>query len=504
MNLTHIVQESELNKHIDIFGFPLLSAKDEFNTMLASPWCSSKLVLSKKQDQIRFLRKHKDKTQVLLDQLALLKDSEATVKNYKPNESSKIADGQIFFLGEHTKALNFIPYFITFCVFLKVWVAPILALLTPLFLAITPYLIMTTIMDMPITWDMYTVLMKQMVFGIQTGEPWRLKHYAQALWTFLSVAQGMISPFITAYHTRNLDAEIVKRGESLLHIHSVVKSVLDTLREMGCPGIDTLVLPDIPYEPHEAVAWMTAEPLGIQFLWKIIGRLTIMFRIAVDEQWSPVNFNSQNKTLELSNFSDLAIKSSKTQVKSSICLHEHSLLTGPNRGGKSSCLRGILQQVILGQVTGFTYEAVGKWCPFQLIFTRLKSRDTAGKESLFEMEVRFASQIIKTLKHTKQNSLVLIDELFHSTNPPDAEISAKLFLEQLWSFRTGKSIISTHIFSLCETEQKAPIQTFCCNAELQSSGKLKYSYEMTEGGICRVSSVREVLSEAGLVRLNEN
>jgi DNA mismatch repair ATPase MutS len=180
-------------------------------------------------------------------------------------------------------------------------------------------------------------------------------------------------------------------------------------------------------------------------------------------------------------------------------LKGHGLLTGPNRGGKSSALRAILQQVFLGQVTGFTYEAKGSWKPFTLIFSRLKSRDTAGKESLFEMEVRHASAILSTINRVKKNTLVLIDELFHSTNPPDAETSAKLFLELLWKHDTVKSIISTHIFSLCDTKQITPIQTFCCNAKENPDGSLEYSYQITEGGVCRVSSVKEVLKESGMV-----
>jgi hypothetical protein len=502
MNLSYIVQESELINHIDKFQFCLQAGNDEFKNMLLGPWCSSKQVLLQRAETIEILRNNPERLNYIYNSLKSLQESEKILKSHIPNESSKVAEGQIFFQGEATKCLNFIPYFLVISVFLKVWVAPCLALLTPLLLAIMPYVIMTAVMDMNITWEMYTILMKQMVLGLHNGEPWRLKHYAQVLWTFMSLAQGIITPFFTAYHTRRLDAEVVKRGNALLEIYNTTQEVLDELKVIKCPGIETFILPEIPSEPHEAIAWFNTEPLGVRYIWKIVGRLSVLVTIARDSTWHEVDFTNETSSLYLENVYDLAI--SFEAVKSKITLKGHSLLTGPNRGGKSSCLRAILQQVILGQVTGFTYGAYGKWKPFSLVFTRLKSRDTAGKESLFEMEVRFASQIIQNLKNSKKNSLVLIDELFHSTNPPDAEISAKLFLELLWGHKHVKSVISTHIFSLCETKQKIPIQTFCCNAELQSSGKLKYSYEITEGGVCRVSSVREVLSEAGLVRLNQN
>jgi DNA mismatch repair ATPase MutS len=151
--------------------------------------------------------------------------------------------------------------------------------------------------------------------------------------------------------------------------------------------------------------------------------------------------------------------------------------------------------VLLGQTFGLTYGATGSWRPFQLLFSRLKSKDHAGKESLFEMEVRMAATMLKTTKSTEKHSLVLIDELFHSTNPPDAEISAKLFLQQLWNLPNVKSMISTHIFSLCEMPQKP--QMVCVPAEETAEGEIQYSYKLAPG-ICRVSSVREVLKEHGL------
>ncbi len=486
MDIAHLIKESELENHIELFHFSLAAGDKEFKRMLEQDFCSSIGVLKERQDKILELRKNPDLSTIDA-QLRALYPSEKILLEHKPSDTANVAEGQIFFQGEHTKSLNFIPYFLVLCVFLKVWVAPILALLSPLILAIMPYVIMTSVMDMHITWDMYTTLMKQMVLGVQSGEPWKLKHYGQAVWTLASLGQSMITPFMTSYHTSKLDAEIVKRGQALIDIYTVVLQLKQSI-----PTFQNFIVPEIPNEPHEAAAWMNTEPLGIQQLWKTVGKMAVYTQLAIEDRWRPVSWSST--TMEICDFYDLAIKK---PVWSSVTLKGHSLLTGPNRGGKSSNLRGILQQVLLGQVTGFTYKTRSAWKPFKQIFTRLKSRDTAGKESLFEMEVRFASTILKSLRTSSKHTLVLIDELFHSTNPPDAETSAKLFLQQLWNHPLAKSMISTHIFSLCEEPQKVPIQKFCCYATMFGDGKLKYSYSLTEGGICTMSSVHEVLTEAG-------
>jgi hypothetical protein len=498
MDLEHVLAESELLSHANKFGFILSAGKDEFTRHLRNPLNSSKDVLYKKQVQITTLHRNPEQIETYQTILNELKASEQILIHQAPTDSSKVAESQIFFTGEHTKSLNAIPYLVALCVFLKVWIAPALALLSPLLLVLMPYVIMTQVMDMRLTWEMYTFMMKQMVFGIQEGEPWRLKHWAQASWTLISLGQGIVTPFLAAYHTTKLDATIIARGNALIKIQKAVKHIVDELVQQGCMA-STLLCPDIPEEPHEAAAWMDQEPLGYKALMTLLGRIDLTIAIASNPKWRPYDYTveSATKRFTLSDFSDLAI-APKDAKHSKLTLGGHSLLTGPNRGGKSSNLRGILQQVLLAQTFGFTYDCVGSWKPFRQIFTRLKSRDTAGKESLFEMEVRYASKIVKSLKANRWHSLVLVDELFHSTNPPDAEISAKVFLKQLWAQGYTKSIISTHIFGLCDSGFAKGIQQLRCDAKESEDRSIIYSYVLSPG-ICRVSSVREVLEESGLL-----
>ena len=496
MNHAQALEESELLTHGALFGFPLECGQEEYTRMLQMPLTCSKKVLTERQSDIRILRAQPSLLQTIQDEAKVIQPYEKCLRTYQPNETSRTADGQIFFTGEHTKGLNAIPYMLAICVFLKVWIAPALALLTPLILFCMPYIVLTTVMDMSLTWETYMTMMKQMVFGIQAGEPWKLKHYGQAMWTMISVGQSMITPFVTAYHTNNLDEAICKRGEAVVRFSQFTKQTVERFQAIGLLKGGFWTCPDPPTEAREAAAWMELEPLAMRHIQRLAGHCILLTTLAADETWIPVTWTESHTPLHLTNLCDLAIPSSRAVV-SNVQLESHSLLTGPNRGGKSSSLRAILQQVLLGQTFGCTKGAIGSWKPFQQIFTRLKSRDTAGKESLFEMEVRFASTILQAIR-SRKHSLVCIDELFHSTNPPDAEISATVFLKQLWEHDSCKSIISTHIFKLCEIPHSIPLQTFCCDAKVNPDESIQYSYMLTSG-ICRVSSVREVLREAKLL-----
>lgn len=493
MNILQELGDSELVQHIPSFGLPLQAGKDEFLKQLNTRFTCSRSLLTRRQNDVLTLRKNPELLESVYESLKGLAASEKIIEEQRVSDTEKAAEGQIFFQDD-MKPLNTIPYLITLVVFFKIWIFPVLGLMTPLLLLISPYIILQTVFGMNIPWEMYIQMMKQLVLGVNGNEPWTIKHYLQIFWTLASLGQGIVQPFMTSYHTAKVDKTVIRRGTALIKIHTTVSSIYNKFKKLGVMKDCPLIIPEIPTDVREVVAWMNEEPAGIKIIKLLMGRITILTTLANDRAWSPVTWAGD---LTLTNLSDLAISPSK-RVTSDVIIQGHTLLTGPNRGGKSSSLRAILQQVILGQVFGFTKDAQGAWNPFYTVLTRLKSRDTAGKESLFEMEVRNASRMIHSVRASSRNSLILIDELFHSTNPPDAEISARIFLDQLWVLPKVKSIISTHIFTLCE-DPPANIKTLCCPATINSEEVISYTYTLREG-VCSVSSVSEVLRESGLLR----
>lgn len=491
MDIQHVVAESQLADHVSLFQFHFQAGQDEFKRTLHDSFCSRRSLLESRANQVQQLRAVLDKAPAFHTPAA--KEAEAVLRAYVKTEETTTSEQQVFFTGDHTKVLNTIPFLLTLLVALKLYVAPVMGLLTPVILFVMPYFVLRYTMNMPVPWSQYVPMMKTMIFGSASAD-WGFKQWAQAAWSMASFGQTMIQPCITAYHTWKIDTLIVRRGKALIDL---VKHTEETLRwlqtEKILPG--HLCVPEVPSDPRQAAAWMTAEPLGLKLLYQRLGQLDILYTFAKDAQWIPVRWTN-NRRIQIQTLSDLAIPADRAK-RSDLDLRGHALLTGPNRGGKSSSLRALIQQILLGQTFGLTYQSQGSWRPFQYLFTRLKSTDHAGRESLFEYEVRMASTILKTIQKGG-TSLVCIDELFHSTNPPDAETSATLFLRKLWAKHGAMSIISTHIFSLCEQATDHGIQTLCCAVEPTEEGAITYSYTLTQG-ICRVSSVREVLAENGLL-----
>lgn len=451
-------------------------------------------ILMRRQQEIINLRAYLTRNSAIsttfVEEFDTLKSAETILNSYVENESSKTAQEQIFFTSELTKPLNHIPFLLSLLLFLKIYITPILGLLTPLFLALSPYFIINYVMNMKMTWEMYIHISKQLILGIGPNEPITLKHLAQIVWFIASIGQTMFQPILTSRHTYNLDKVIYARGAA---VQTLIDSAKKLRKHFSNLNIYIPCIPDLPNDKRRLIRLYEEDVLIRTQLYDAIGKMNMIYHFASQNFWTPVHYSSIQ--FKLTDFYDLTI-SAENAIKNSVSLEGHSLLTGPNRGGKSSVLRGILQQIILGQTIGFTTAREFYLTPFDWIHTRLQAVDLPGKQSLFEHEV---AEVKSILSHSAQSrGFVCIDELFHSTNPPDGEFSARIFLDKLWKCAKITSIISTHTFSIV---QKSPetIQKLCVFAsEDEKTNKITYTYKL-QNGECYVSSVRDVLTEFGLL-----
>jgi len=132
-------------------------------------------------------------------------------------------------------------------------------------------------------------------------------------------------------------------------------------------------------------------------------------------------------------------------------IEHHCICTGPNRGGKSTFLRSVLTNLVMAHVWGVAFAERCIMTPVEWVISSLRLEDRPGQQSLFEREVSVAGEIVKRIREGRSRGWVIIDELFHTTNPPDAATASQIFLGQLWSSNLTTSIVSTHLFSHAET-----------------------------------------------------
>jgi DNA mismatch repair ATPase MutS len=210
---------------------------------------------------------------------------------------------------------------------------------------------------------------------------------------------------------------------------------------------------------------------------------------------NPVKWvKSTSPVLDAKNIFDFQVAlNSRKAINVSFSKKHHALLTGPNKGGKSTALRALSISCLLAHTYGCSPGRI-TLTPFKKMFVCLKPDDLPGSKSRFEREIDFTAN---TLKHD-EHILVFIDELYHSTNPPDALRSCQIYCEQLWKKMNVISVISTHLFELVENSPN-DIQRLCCPAIIDKHGNIHFKYVL-RNGICKVSSVDELLKINGLLK----
>jgi hypothetical protein len=171
----------------------------------------------------------------------------------------------------------------------------------------------------------------------------------------------------------------------------------------------------------------------------------------------------------------------------------HSVLTGPNRGGKSTFCKALGLALVTAQSWGFAAATSMELRPFAAIHTALEPAGKLGYASTFEAEIVFAKSVLDV---SSAPLFVMMDEIFHSTNAVDGIRASGVFMDALYNKQDVMSLISTHYRELA-TEFCGRAEAYHMAAE-DGTGGLIYSYKILPG-ISSKSSVDELLRSHGLL-----
>ncbi len=136
------------------------------------------------------------------------------------------------------------------------------------------------------------------------------------------------------------------------------------------------------------------------------------------------------------------------------------ILTGPNKSGKSTFMKGIALNILMAQALGICSAQKLTLKPFDQIITYINvADDITNNQSKFVAEIMRADQCIARLKSLKaeQSAFVLVDDsLFSGTNPELGQRAAYDFIEQLVQFNNAITFVATHLPILTTLEAAHP------------------------------------------------
>lgn len=411
---------------------------------------------------------------------------------------------ELLFVHPITRPFNFIPLFLTLWSFLRIYLLPGISFLFPILTLIAPYFILTYLFHLPITFKNYMNLLHSMISGniqsvLQPDEVAMnrsldpVAFLKQGGIVLLTVVQGIIQPYWTYKHLHSIDGIVQDHGSLMMRFRELyvkLETLLSTkkITFFRCP------IPSLPNE-RIAMAHMLTDSFSFKMALKYIGSFEALFRLSNHSSLRPVRWvSSKTPVFRLKDTFDYQVPEERRKA---VSVHfdsksgQHALLTGPNKGGKSTALRAISLSTLLAHTYGC---AIGSLIatPLSALHVCLKPDDLPGSKSRFEREIEFTANTLRDSART----MILIDELYHSTNPPDALRSCEIYSTNLWKRRQTISVISTHLFDWVN-QAPSSIQRICCPAEKgEKKGEIRFSYELVSG-VCTVSSVDSLLQSNG-------
>ena len=207
----------------------------------------------------------------------------------------------------------------------------------------------------------------------------------------------------------------------------------------------------------------------------------------------------EKPTVQATNFWNVLVPNA---VPSSISEDRHIILTGPNAGGKTTSIRALLQNIVLGQTFGIAAADSFAFTPFDVIESFLNiSDDLMQGDSLFKSEVKRAQGILQKIKLLQPNQkyFFALDELFTGTQAAVGEQCAYSFIKRINTSNGVQFIYATHFDKLTELAQESARTTnYKVDAPSKdANGKLVYPFTVSQGKN-EVNVALDIAKEAGL------
>ena len=306
---------------------------------------------------------------------------------------------------------------------------------------------------------------------------------------------------ISALHLRTITSTISEQGQHILDVLKCGKQIIKTLEAL--PPRKRLALRGLYSEGERALkacerfngctpltafgtSWNSMEGLAEISEW--LGKVDVYVTLAQSSVCFP-RICSNGLSIK-----GIYHPGLEKMVRNDFATEGHSILTGPNRGGKSTFCKAVGLALVTAQSWGFAWCESMKWKPFDAIYSALEPVGRLGIASTFEAEIEFAKSVLAIPENG--SSFVMMDEIFHSTNATDGVSASQVFLSQLYKKPRTISLISTHYKELTEMFKESA-KCIMMDAHDGQNGKLIYSYKVTDG-VSTKSSVMEILYERGL------
>lgn len=174
---------------------------------------------------------------------------------------------------------------------------------------------------------------------------------------------------------------------------------------------------------------------------------------------------------------------------------EFFIVTGANMAGKSTFLRTVSLQIVMGNLGLSVCAEKAEYNPIKLITSMRTTDSLTDDESYFFSELKRLKFIVDEIKTDRY--FIILDEILKGTNSTDKAIGSRKFVEKLVA-SNSTGIIATHDLSLCAAAEELPeVKNYFFDARIEND-ELFFDYTF-KPGICQNMNASFLLKKMQIV-----
>lgn len=172
------------------------------------------------------------------------------------------------------------------------------------------------------------------------------------------------------------------------------------------------------------------------------------------------------------------------------------ILTGSNMSGKSTFLRSLGINMVLGGIGSVVCASKANIHPLPVLVSMRLSDSLADSESYFFAEIKRLKQIMDALEDGP--AFVLLDEILRGTNSDDKRNGTIEVVKKIIA-KNAIGAIATHDIEVCLTTNEYPniLTNQCFEVEIKNND-LHFDYKL-RNGICKNKSATFLMQKMGVI-----
>jgi len=171
------------------------------------------------------------------------------------------------------------------------------------------------------------------------------------------------------------------------------------------------------------------------------------------------------------------------------------IVTGANMAGKSTFLRAVSLQIVMGNLGLSLAAKKVRYQPIKLITSMRTTDSLADDESYFFSELKRLKFIVEEIKNDRY--FIILDEILKGTNSTDKAIGSRKFVDKLVASKST-GIIATHDLSLTiAAKELAPVENYFFDARIVDD-ELFFDYTLKKG-VCENMNASFLLKKMKIV-----